>query len=311
MYVRSTELPYLLFIPEKLDESRRLIVESSNCESNERDRVLKQAVGPLKECYQIFNGSSIKGGVPVMVPLIPSTGPSTPYYQQLSPDMFYEREYQDIPGKTDRCIDDALNKIEEKRGVKLDKKVFMKGYSASGEFAQRFALFHPERIDTLCVGGASGSMPLPVDTLEYPLEVGGLPNFDKDAYLGIKFRYYVGEYELLDMASNDREDVIDGKLTKVTKPMHDMTYFNRSMNPMTGYKYRSVIGEDYFERVERLLKIYQELGCDIESTIVPGRAHMNINVDGVEYKAVAEKAAPIIDRAYKDSIKELEQSKKI
>ena len=36
---------------------------------------------------------------------------------------------------------------------------------------------------------------------------------------------------------------------------------------------------------------------------------MNLEVNGVEYKGVAEQADPIIDNAYKDSIRDLQESK--
>lgn len=304
MFVRDGELPFLLFIPEKLDETERLVVESNNCESKDEHRFLDQASGVLLKGYSVLSGRA-----PVLVPLIPAGEQNEPYYQQLSPDMFYERNPRNIPEETNNVIDRALGLIEQKRGVKLDDKVFMMGYSASGEFAQRFALFHPERIDTLCVGGASGSMPVPTESVEYPLGIGGLPSFDKDSFLKIKFRYYVGEHELVDM-DKDRCDVVDGEVIDTPKPMHDMTYFPRSVNPYTGLKYRNLIGDYYFDRVERLERIYKELGTDMESTVIEGKAHKDIDVDGVHFEGVNNDEDPIIDNAYKDSVKALKEAKK-
>lgn len=52
----------------------------------------------------------------------------------------------------------------------------MNGYSASGVFAERFSLLHPDIIDTVCIGGASESIPVISDILDYPL---GIKDFSK------------------------------------------------------------------------------------------------------------------------------------
>ena len=304
MFVREGELPFLLFIPEEIDDTERLVVEANNCESKDESNFLRQAAGTLHKGYSILSGRA-----PVLVPLIPAMEVNEPYYQQLSTDMFYEKNPRNIPEEVNEVIERALDIIEKKRAVRLDDKVFMMGYSSSGVFAQRFALFHPERIDTLCVGGASGSMPIPTDSIEYPLGVGGLSSFDRDAYLSIKFRYYVGEHELVNLA-HDRKDIVDGEMIDTPKPMHDMTFFPRSVNPYVGFRYRSLIGEDYFERVERLEHIYKELGADIESTVIEGKAHKDLEVDGVHYEGVKNNEDPIIDNAYRDSVKALKDGKK-
>ena len=311
IYSKDTDIPYLLFVPEKTYPTDRLVVESNNCESDNKDEVLKASCYPIKRFYDLLNHP-----VPVMVPLIPSEK-GKPYYQQLSVDMLYEKDGLNIASSVNESITDALNKIEEVSGVRLDDKIFLNGYSSSGVFAQRFALLYPERVDTLCVGGASLSIPLPNSDVPYPLGTRGIVNFNVNDYRNIKFRYYVGEYEEVNIAKidkkengyNDRKDVIDGQIKSVEAPMHDMTYFPRSVPPYTGYRYRELLGKDLFTRCENITHIYFKDGFDFRNTIIRGRAHSNMEIDGKSYKGVNECADSIIDNAYKQSILELSKNR--
>lgn len=313
-YVRkNTPLPYLLFVPNEIDENKRLMVEANNCESDNYEDVIRQAVDPIKTLGQ---ASEFKA--PILVPIIPSEK-NKPYYQQLSRDMFYEKDLMHIEEKYNDTITNALNRIEQKTNKKIDNKVFMNGYSSSAVFAQRFALFHPERIDTMCVGGASGSVPVPTTSVPYPLGIGGLTDFDQNSYNNIKFRYYVGEYETVRMSRRDdehpewyRKDMVDGKEVIIDAPMHDMTYFPRSIPTDVGKLYRDRYGKDYFERVYHVTDLYKKLGYDFESTIIKRRAHTTMDYEGKHYEGVHDKSIPIIEKAYQESIilKE-DQNKKI
>ena len=314
-FINSSDVPYFLFIPNNLSNEDRLVFEANNCETNNYDKLKENAFDNILRLVSVF-----KSEVPVMVPIIPSYD-NRPYYQQLSGDMFYEREYANYPDKINDIIGDAIQKIESITGVKLDDKIFMNGYSSSAVFAQRFALFHPERIDTLCVGGASGSIPVPTTKIEYPCGVGGLSNFDSESYKKIKFRYYVGEYETVNDAKvsyehrhNNRVDLIDGSFKYADRPMHDMTYFPRSMDPLIGKKYRDLFGTNYFERLKNVVKLYEDIGIDMKSDIVKGRAHRRLRANGIEYLGVAEIGDKIVENTYNESkavLKNIEEEKKL
>ena len=299
---KDGKIPYLLYIPEKLDDKERLVVEVNNRETDRKYDLVNQAASTMFSSYAVLSGRA-----PVLVPIIPS-GENKPYYQQLSRDAFYEKEPLHVEEEVSKAIKDSLKIIEEEKGVKLDDKVFMKGYSSSGVFAQRFALFHPEQIDTLLVGGASGSIPIPSNNIDYPLGIGGLKDFDSEAYSKIKFRYYVGEFETVNYAQ-DRQDVVDGKIIDIPMPMHDMTYFPRSINPYTGKKYREYFGEDYFRRVDNVVKLYEDLGLDIKHTVIEDRAHKSMMVGNIFYEGINELNDKIIDDAYKESVKVLVDSR--
>ena len=302
MLVKETSIPYMLYIPEVVEDTDRLVLEANNCEREYGEDFLLQAVDTLRK-----NSSIMPHPVPIVVPLIPSAE-GKPYYQQMSFDSEYEKDRRDIGQEVCDVVDDALDKIEEKRGVRLSGKLFLNGYSSSAVFAQRFCLLYPERVDTAVIGGASGTIPALDKEISYPLGIGNIPNFNLNEYKKIKFRYYVGEHELVDKASN-RRDIIDGKITKVEAPMHDMTYYHRSVSPYCAKSYREKYGEDYFERTLNIVNTYIRSGISINSTVIRGKAHRNMKVDGKEYKGIGKDADPIIESAYRRSIVELRNDK--
>lgn len=130
-------------------------------------------------------------------------------------------------------------------------------------------MLHPELIDTLCVGGASGSIPIPSSQLDYPLGTKNFrqlfgQGFNEEAYRKITFNYYVGELETL-TESHDR----NGKVY----PMHDMSYMERSVPSLQGEQYRQIYGQDMFARADTIVKILQKDGYKISHQVLPNIAH--------------------------------------
>ena len=299
---KRTDIPYMLYVPEKVESTERLVIEANNCEKEDREAFILQAVDTIKR-----TNDQMPYPVPVVVPLIPSIHGKS-YYQQLSSDSMYEKDKMNVADLVCDVIDDALDKVEEVSGTRLTNKVFMKGYSSSGVFAQRFCLLHPERVDSAVIGGASGSIPALDAEVPYPLGLGNIPDFNVREYKNIKFRYYCGEYELVNMAHN-RVDIIDGTPKRVDRPMHDMTYFPRSVSPIVGKLYRDKYGENYFERTINIVNSYIRNGFDINSTVIRGRAHKNLNIDGKEYRGINMDADSIVESAYRKSLVELRNEK--
>jgi hypothetical protein len=93
----------------------------------------------------------------------------------------------------------------KKRNIDIEEKFFMTGFSASGTFANRFALIHPERISAVAAGGMNGLLMLPLDSLngtelKYPLgtvDLNGLVNkeFDKELFIKTPQFYFMGELD--------------------------------------------------------------------------------------------------------------------
>lgn len=117
-----------------------------------------------------------------------------------------KREFERIDLQYLECIQDAKDSLRQLTGKRVPDKVFINGYSSSGVFAQRFALIHPEIVDKCCVGGSTGSIPIPESNIGYPVGIADFKElfgkeFNEEAYKSIDFAYYVGEHE----ASNPAE----------------------------------------------------------------------------------------------------------
>lgn len=135
-------------------------------------------------------------------------------------------------------------------------------------------------MDTACIGGASGSIPVPIEDLSYPLGIADYEeltgrSFDMKSYQQIKFRYYVGSLEDTRKTSERFDE--NGNLA----PMHDMSYFDRSVPKEEGRKEREMFGKNLIERSKKEIAIMQEMGMDIEEKVMEGRTHNNFNGHGV------------------------------
>lgn len=242
---------------------------------------------------------------PVVVPIIPSM-PGKPYYQQLSRECFDNRNSKSLDYRPDlqvkKIILDAKEQISKKANVNVDDRVFLNGYSASGVFAQRFALLHPRLVKAVCIGGASGSIPVPASNIEYPIGIKDYANlthkdFDLSAYRDINFNYYVGSLET-NVKSKTRKDE-DGNLA----PMHDMSYFDRSVPELVGKKQRELFGKDMFVRAQNSIDYLNNIDVNANHTILDGYAH---NAD--DGLSIIEKEEEFVKDTYSQNcIKKLEK----
>lgn len=271
-------IPSILAIPKTRNFNNQIILEANNLENGNLEKVVEQASHTSIRLMQTTKNFPC----PIVVPIIPSYK-DYPYLQQLS------RECFDIPSsdknyRIDNQVVTIINKAKEivktEKGIDVKDKIFLNGYSSSACFAQRFALLHPDIIEIACLGGASGSIPVPTKDFDYPIGVADFQQltgkaFDFDSYSKIRFRYYVGEFET-ERKSDNRFDDFGSPA-----PMHDMSYFDRSVPNVVGKKQRSVLGTKLFNRANNSVCINQNLGIDISHEIILGREHSNINGNGV------------------------------
>lgn len=287
-------IPSILAIPLSNEVNNQIIVEANNLESEDSKEIIEQGVqtGYRLACL------TCDLPAPIIIPLIPSHK-NYPYLQQLSIECFDipkgDKNYR-IDEQVVKIINKSKNILRDDIGLIVSDKIFLNGYSSSGVFAQRFALLHPDVVETACIGGASGSIPVPTKDLSYPLGIADYEQltgkeFDFENYSKIKFRYYVGELETQNK-SNTRVDDFGAPA-----PMHDMSYFNRSVPVDVGKKQREIFGEDMFSRAKRTIQVLKSLGIDIQHEIILGRGHNNI--DGIGVNELGDK---IISDTYKNTI---------
>lgn len=287
-------IPSILLIPLSQNVNNQIVVESNNLETDNFGEVLKQGGQTAIRLAQL----TIDLPSPIVVPLIPSYE-KAPYFQQLSKECF-ELSDRDENYRIDEQIIKIIQKtksiLKNERGVIAKDKIFLNGYSSSGVFAQRFALLHPDIVQTACIGGASGSIPIPTEQLSYPIGIADYEEitdkkFDLESYCKIKFRYYVGELETINTTQTRFDD--EGNPAS----MHDMSYFERSVPTEVGKKQRELLGKEMFSRAEKTIQILKSLGIDIEQEIFSGRAHNNRSGIGVN-----ELGDKFINNTYKNYI---------
>lgn len=300
---KGINIPSILVIPLTDKVNNQIVVEANNLESDVLQDRLEQAGEVALRLANLTKDLPS----PVVIPVLPSDEHS-PYFQQLSKECFElsseDRNYR-IDEQVIRIIQNARNIIENEIKIKTDDKIFLNGYSSSGVFAQRFALLHPEKVKTVCIGGASGSIPIPTDEIGYPIGIADYEQitgktFDKTSYLGITFRYYVGELETINKVNTRFDD--NGN----PAPMHDMSYFERSVPKQIGLKQREMLGQEMFIRAKNTIEFLRRMGINIEHKIVEGRTHNNksgVGVNEIGDKIIKDTYQSTIERDNNDYIK--------
>ena len=285
-------LPYILVIPKELGEEKELVVESLNFEgTNIIDKIAPHVIEQLKGMVEIIDDA------PILIPFTPDVRGGIPYYQQLSRECFeeanngeYKIEYPRVDLQIIATFNNAKNKIKQETGRDVADKIFLNGYSSSGVFAQRFALIHPEIVGRVLIGGASGSIPLPTEEFDYPLGIKDFrelfgTDFNEAEYRKIQFAYFVGELETKtpawerDIEGKPIERNQEGQILnhhQIIPPMHDMSYYPRSIDIQRGKNQRQILGEDLSQRHKNCIEWYKNNGYNITSKIYRGAEHRGI-----------------------------------
>lgn len=182
---------YYLYIPRDAgNRTRRLLVAPNNSGTSSDDMSLhdQRARDYIQGLSRSF-GREL--GIPVLVPVFSRPGviagaprDGWAYYTHALDRMSLQLQvnpYKRIDTQLVSMIDHARHILIEK-GVKVEPEVFMFGFSASGNYTNRFVFLHPEIVQAAAAGGLNG-MPL-------------LPAEQRD---GRNLYYPVGVYELQEL----------------------------------------------------------------------------------------------------------------
>lgn len=186
-----------------------------------------------------------------------------------------------IHEKVKECIDEARSQIEKITGKKVQDKIFFSGYSASGVFAQRFALSYPEIINRVLIGGAAGTIPVPTKKIKFPIGIEDYEElfgkkFDAEVYKKIQFAYYVGEKEAMESGNFDINGDRIKDNTQIAAPMHDMSFRSVITPKEVGKVQRQLLGKGFDERYKNSIEANKRYGIDIEGIIIEGSTHRDI-----------------------------------
>ena len=271
---------YIIGIPDSMTNNAEIFVETYNAGGQEKENYLEniqhamsERGNPIEKSYSDFITN-----FPIVVPIVPCLK-DFPDFQQLCVESV--REYG-IHEKVKACIDDAKIQIKRITGKDVQDKIFLSGYSASGLFAQRFAMIYPELINRALIGGAAGTIPIPTKKIKYPIGIQDYEElfgreFNKEAYKQIQFGYYVGEKETEEPGSFDinGDKIISDK--QIAAPMHDMSFRSVTTPKDVGIIQRQLLGKTLNERYKNSISANKRFGVDMEGIVVSGATHRDIH----------------------------------
>ena len=172
--------PYFLFIPDNIstEEETFIIVEPNNSGFADDDfkKHIEKAERTATKDFYLGNYVAQKLNYPLLVPAFPRSKTDWKIYTHaLDRDVMRQKHNQleRIDLQLLEMFNDAKSRLNE-LDVNTSDQFLMTGFSASGTFANRFALLHPNKVKAVAAGGLNGLLALPLDSIEdkpldYPL----------------------------------------------------------------------------------------------------------------------------------------------
>ncbi len=208
--------PFYLFIPEgaSTEDVLTLIVEPNNSgfvdDDFQKHREKAERIARLD--FYMGNYLSTNLGQPLMVPVFPRSRSQWEIYtHSLDRDAMLQKgnSLERIDKQLIQMIDEAKSELET-LGYRVEERVFMTGFSASGTFANRFTALHPEKVKAVAAGGINGLLIMPMDSLEsrplnYPI---GVNDFNMLTGEDFKTREFINTPQFLFMGERDENDAI-------------------------------------------------------------------------------------------------------
>jgi dienelactone hydrolase len=195
--------PYYLGIPKKARGLTTLLVVPNNSGYPCEDQRFHESQAKWRNLYN-FSRLASGIGIPILVPTFPRHPYA--YLQNLSQVVF---QSDSLSASLERIDLQLLAMIQDARqqmatyGLTAEKKIFMTGFSASGQFTSGFAIVHPESIKAAAAGGGNPTAPIGTwNGFELPYmqgtalleELTGAP-FDLNAFKKIPQYFYVGDQD--------------------------------------------------------------------------------------------------------------------
>jgi hypothetical protein len=200
--------PYFLFIPEQISPNNQtfILVEPNN--SGFADDHLKKHIEKAKNTasndYYLGNFLAQNLGYPLIVPVFPREESRWRIYTHaLDRDVMVQsgNSLERIDKQLIAMFEDAQKRLLEKN-IHAGDQFLLTGFSASGTFANRFTLLHPDKVLAVAAGGLNGLLMIPSDSLDnellkYPVGTGDLTDltgreFRKQLFLKTPQMYFMG-----------------------------------------------------------------------------------------------------------------------
>lgn len=213
---KGFNFPYLLFLPDTLSDQGELmlVVEPNNSgfANDDLKEHLEKARRTASKDFYLGNFIARKLHYPLLVPVFPR--PETDwkiYTHALDRDAVMQKDnpLERLDLQLINMIDDAYDTLRS-MGYQSRDQVLMTGFSASGTFANRFSLIHPDRLFAVAAGGLNGILMLPADEINgervnYPLGTNDLRELFKEEFDSVAFNRLP---QYLFMGQNDDNDAV-------------------------------------------------------------------------------------------------------
>lgn len=210
--------PYLLKIPDTITTQSKtfLIVETNNTGKVSDDynvhleaarhAVVGNSVGPWLSKALAY---------PILMPVFPRGETEWQVYTHaLDRDSMLAKSvpFERLDLQLKAMIEHAHDVLRD-RSITVQDKIILAGFSASGTFANRFSMIHPEIIEIVVAGGLNGTLMMPAlvldgYSLDYPLGVNDFSQiankpFNLNEWLRIKQFLFMGENDINDAVAYD------------------------------------------------------------------------------------------------------------
>jgi hypothetical protein len=205
----SFKFPYFLFIPNKAIQHEKvfLIIESNNSGFVDDDlqKHIEKAERTAVSDFYLGNYVAHEMKYPLLVPVFPRLkSQSKIYTHSLDRDVMLQKNspLERLDLQLIEMVKDAQVKLTT-RNILIQPKFLLTGFSASGTFANRFTIIHPDKVFAVAAGGLNGLLMLPLDTLNnealnYPIGTNDLltltnKSFSRDLFLNTPQFYFMGK----------------------------------------------------------------------------------------------------------------------
>lgn len=250
---KGFNFPYILRKPKELKPQKHtvLLVETNNSGSNDSFQHHLEMATKFAGNGGIGPVAAGKLNLPLLVPVFPRSETGWHIYTHALDRDTLTSEGTDI-SRLDvqliHMIEDARTRLAQ-AGWVLRDKVVLCGFSASGTFANRMTMLHPNKVLAVVSGGINALAILPIEelgghTLDYPLGIGDIDEFVVDSF-DLEAWQRIPQY--LFMGYEDTNDAVS----------YDDAYSQRERLIV-----HEVIGEEMGSRWRFVQKVYLENGSN-------------------------------------------------
>lgn len=182
--------PYVYSVDKTLNNGKKvyILVRSNNTgfPSNDFDEIKERTL----EKYNRFNRRFEDLNVIYMTPIFPrikNLHGNEYDFHSLERNTFdlQQKKYARVDNQLIYMIEDLKKRLEKEHNILVEKKILLYGFSASGDFADRFSLLHPEIVEAAVIGGSNVIIPaktLKNENLPYPIGI-----YDLSSKTGVDF----------------------------------------------------------------------------------------------------------------------------